>query len=185
MKMASPAEILRKPYARIVVPDEDGSFVAEIQEFPGCIAVGDTAAEALSNLHEVAESWLETTLARGQSIPQPIEDPEFSGKLVLRLSRSLHERAARAAKRDGVSLNQYIGTALAVYVGGSDAIRPAGATVNVTNVSAQFTGPTAVLWAGAVTAPSLAGLGVEWNDYNFGAHAMVATNPWAKETGHG
>jgi len=35
-------EILRKPYARVLVPDENGGFFAEILEFPGCFAEGET-----------------------------------------------------------------------------------------------------------------------------------------------
>jgi hypothetical protein len=47
------ADILKKPYARVVTPDEDGSYFAEIVEFPGCFAAGKTAPEALENLESV------------------------------------------------------------------------------------------------------------------------------------
>jgi antitoxin HicB len=119
-KMA-PTDYLKRPYTRLIVPEEDGSFRAEILEFPGCLALGDTAARALETLEEVAESWLESALARGQSIPEPIESNEFSGKLVLRLPRQLHRRATFSAEHDGVSLNTYIVTALATYVGAAEA----------------------------------------------------------------
>src|ERR1700730_19134426 len=92
--MASVNEYLKKPYGRVVVPESDGTFRAEIIEFPGCIATGDTAAEALASLENVAESWLEATIARGQHVPEPIEGGGFSGKLVVRLGRDLHRRAA-------------------------------------------------------------------------------------------
>lgn len=65
------SEYLRKPYSRVIVPEEDGTFFARILEFPGCIAVGDTEAEALANLEEVARSWLEATVARKQRVPEP------------------------------------------------------------------------------------------------------------------
>ena len=115
--MDTPAEILKKPYARLIVPETDGTYRAEIAEFPGCIASGDTAAGALASLEEVAEGWLTAVTARGQPVPEPVENLEFSGKLVLRLAKSLHATATYAAKRDGISLNQYIVTALAMYVG--------------------------------------------------------------------
>jgi antitoxin HicB len=115
----APAEYLKKPYGRTVVPESDGTFRAEIIEFPGCIAVGDTAAEALGNLEDVAASWLEATIARGQHIPEPIENTAFSGKLVVRLPKSLHKRAARMAAQDGVSLNQFIVSSIAEQVGRS------------------------------------------------------------------
>lgn len=111
------AEILKKPYARMVIPDTDGSFVAEIAEFPGCMAVGSTATEALESLEGVAVDWIEAALAQGQSIPEPMETEGYSGKLVLRMPKSLHQRAALYAERDGVSLNQFITTCLAEHVG--------------------------------------------------------------------
>lgn len=95
----SPADYLKKPYVRQLVPEDDGSFRAEIAEFPGCIALGATPAEAYSNLEEVAESWLESAIAKKQAIPEPLEEIGYSGKLVLRLQKSLHRKAAQAAKR--------------------------------------------------------------------------------------
>jgi predicted RNase H-like HicB family nuclease len=113
------AEYLRKPYGRTVVPEPDGTFRAEIMEFPGCIATGDTASEALANLEEVAASWLEATIAKGQRVPDPIENMPFSGKLVVRMPKSLHRKAAHLAAREGVSLNQYIVASVAEQVGGA------------------------------------------------------------------
>ncbi|KKK46677.1 hypothetical protein LCGC14_3162840, partial [marine sediment metagenome] len=43
-------QILKRPYTRILVPEEDGSFSAEILEFPGCYADGETATDAYDNL---------------------------------------------------------------------------------------------------------------------------------------
>lgn len=111
-------EILKKPYARQVVPEQDGSFRAEILEFPGCIALGDTQADALRLLEEVASDWIDAALENGQAIPEPIEtNAGFSGKLVLRLPKGLHRKAVYMANREGVSLNQFIVTALAIQVG--------------------------------------------------------------------
>ena len=70
MAMTS-ADYLKRPYLRTIVSDEDGSFRAEIIEFPGCIATGDTATEALEALEDVAASWVEGMLASGQDIPAP------------------------------------------------------------------------------------------------------------------
>lgn len=116
-QLSDAAAYLKRPYARIVIPEDDKTFRGEILEFPGCIAVGNTAAEAFATLEEVAESWIETALAQGQKIPEPLEGNEFSGKLVLRLPRSLHKKAARAAQRDGVSLNQFMVSSLAEQIG--------------------------------------------------------------------
>lgn len=120
--MKTPAEILKEPYGRVVVPESDGTFRAEIVEFPGCIAAGDTAPEALASLERVAESWLDFTLSKGQPIPAPIGENSFSGKLVLRLPKSLHHKSAVAAKYEGVSLNQFIVSCIAEQIGARSAV---------------------------------------------------------------
>jgi antitoxin HicB len=112
-----PSAILKKPYARIVVPETDGSFTAEILEFSGCVASGDTAATALANLEDVALDWIGATLEQGQNIPEPIDNSSYSGKLVLRMAKSLHKTAARFAARDGVSLNSFIVSCVSEHVG--------------------------------------------------------------------
>lgn len=112
-----PHVLHKKPYARIVVPEADGSFTAEIVEFPGCVANGNTAAEAISNVEEVALNWIEAALEQGQDIPEPLEQSCYSGRLVVRMPKGLHKRAALAAEREGVSLNQYLVTCIAEHVG--------------------------------------------------------------------
>jgi predicted HicB family RNase H-like nuclease len=111
------AEILKKPYARVVVPETDGSFTAEILEFPGCVASGDSAAEAFAALEDIASDWIAASLEQGQAIPEPLDHSKFSGKLVVRMPKGLHKRAAQMAQRDGVSLNQFIVTCIAEEVG--------------------------------------------------------------------
>lgn len=113
-------EYLKAPYARIVMPEGNGSFVAEILEFPGCLAQGDTAQEALANLERAAKGWIEAALEQGQEIPPPTTNQGFSGRLALRLPRSLHRQATLLAQRDGTSLNQFLVTAVAARVGAED-----------------------------------------------------------------
>lgn len=79
-KSFDPADYFKLPYSRVVVPEEDGTFRAEILEFPGCIATGDTEADALAALKDVALSWLESVAAMGKTIPEPLENLQFSGK---------------------------------------------------------------------------------------------------------
>jgi antitoxin HicB len=110
-------KILKEPYARMVTPDVDGSFFAEIVEFPGCFATGKTAPEAFQNLESVAVDWINAALAQGQNIPEPMENNNYSGKFVLRMPKGLHKRAALWAQREGVSLNQFIVVCVAEQVG--------------------------------------------------------------------
>jgi predicted RNase H-like HicB family nuclease len=50
---------------------EDGAFIAEIPELPGCVAHGDTREEALANAQEAIELWIEVARKRGREVPGP------------------------------------------------------------------------------------------------------------------
>lgn len=114
-------EYLGEPYSRVLIPDEkSGTFFAEILEFPGCVSQGASVEEAFKNLEEVAISWIEAALDQGQEIPPASLSQKFSGKLVIRLPRGLHRRAAQMAERDRISLNQFLTTAIAERLGADD-----------------------------------------------------------------
>jgi len=51
--------------------DEDGAFVAEVPELPGCMADGQTYQEALSNAEQIIQEWIETAKELGRSVPAP------------------------------------------------------------------------------------------------------------------
>jgi hypothetical protein len=54
----------------------------------------------------------------GQDIPVPIQADDYKGKVLLRISRSLHRELAQSAEIQGVSLNQYASNILAAGVHG-------------------------------------------------------------------
>ena len=51
--------------------DEDKNFVAEVPELKGCMAHGKTQTEAVKNLNQAIELWLETAIEFGDEIPLP------------------------------------------------------------------------------------------------------------------
>ncbi|HEY0079907.1 MAG TPA: type II toxin-antitoxin system HicB family antitoxin [Pyrinomonadaceae bacterium] len=51
--------------------NEDNVFVAEVPELPGCMAHGDTQAEALNNANEAIQLWIDTAVEDGVSVPEP------------------------------------------------------------------------------------------------------------------
>jgi len=51
--------------------NEDKIFVAEAPELAGCMAHGKTQSEALENVNEAIELWLETAREFGDEIPEP------------------------------------------------------------------------------------------------------------------
>ena len=54
-----------------------------------------------------------TAHAAGREVPEPRSARDYSGKLLLRMSKTLHAELAQAAERDEVSLNAYINLLLA------------------------------------------------------------------------
>ncbi len=48
----------------IVEKDEAGYFVAEVPALPGCLSQGKTQEEALENIKEAIEGWLEVMEAK-------------------------------------------------------------------------------------------------------------------------
>jgi len=55
--------------------DEDKVFVAKTPELAGCMAHGQTQAEALKNLEDAVDLWLETAKEFGDDIPKPNRQP--------------------------------------------------------------------------------------------------------------
>lgn len=116
------ARLVALPYTRLLVPDEDGGYTAEVLEFEGCFSQGDSGEEALENINGAMHDWLEVEIQAGHSIPEPMGDHEYSGKLVLRFPESVHRRAAIRANREGVSLNQLLVVAVTHYLAQEDVV---------------------------------------------------------------
>ena len=49
---------------------DDNSFVVEVPELPGCMADGQTYAEAVANAEVVIDEWIETARKLGLPIPE-------------------------------------------------------------------------------------------------------------------
>ncbi len=120
---AALARYMGLPYTYTLLPDPDGGpgYFIQVNELPGCFSQGDSAAEASTRIREAMEAWLTVAIAHGDKIPEPgsasVAD-EYSGKFNVRVPRTVHKHLAEAAKREGVSLNLYVATALARSVAG-------------------------------------------------------------------
>ncbi len=92
-------------------PDKPVWF-AGVQELRGCITEADTFDEAAAMIKDALRVWVQGSLDAGLAIPEPQPELEYSGKFSVRLPKFLHRDLVRVAKREGVSLNQYINVAL-------------------------------------------------------------------------
>jgi predicted RNase H-like HicB family nuclease len=61
-------------YRVIVEQDEDGVYVVEVPALPGCISQGKTRAEALANIKEAIELYLDSLEAHGEPVPPSISE---------------------------------------------------------------------------------------------------------------
>ena len=60
---------------RIVIEqDEDGIYVAECPNLPGCISQGKTREEALENIKDAIHGYLESLQKHNEPIPPPISE---------------------------------------------------------------------------------------------------------------
>jgi len=107
------------PYAVIVEQWDDGKgpyWVARIAELPHCLIHANTPEEAITEIQEVKMDWIKSNLKRRLPIPEP-RPRKYSGQIRLRISPSLHKLLTYMAETEGISLNQYMATALATSVG--------------------------------------------------------------------
>jgi predicted RNase H-like HicB family nuclease len=51
--------------------DEDGAYIAEVPELPGCMADGATAKAALENAETIISEWISTAKELNRPIPKP------------------------------------------------------------------------------------------------------------------
>lgn len=102
-------DYMKLPYTRLVqeMNDESGHyFYGRILELDGCQSTGNTLEELYGSLNEAMEGYIEVKLENGLRIPVPETTESYSGKFVVRLPKSLHQRLVIEANKEGVSLNQ-------------------------------------------------------------------------------
>lgn len=106
---------MQYPYRVFRTQVADHAFwVAESLTLKGCVGQGETIEAACSELAENENEWI--AMAQECDIPVPpvpIEQmTEYSGKFTVRVAAYVHKEASENAKKNGISLNQYINDAI-------------------------------------------------------------------------
>ncbi|UYM17570.1 toxin-antitoxin system HicB family antitoxin [Endozoicomonas euniceicola] len=99
--------------------DFDGElfFEARVKELPDVAEYADTFDEAYALAIDTIETTAEVFAEKGKAMPVPYEPADdFSGRVTLRLAKSLHRNLAEGAEQEGVSLNQHINNILSKIV---------------------------------------------------------------------
>jgi predicted RNase H-like HicB family nuclease len=91
--------------------DEDEGYIAVVPDLPGCNAWGKTETAAIREVHDAIAAWIKAAKSMKRSVPapsKPADEMAYSGKFLMRVPKRLHVEMAKAAKSQGVSLNQYV-----------------------------------------------------------------------------
>lgn len=102
--------------------DIDGEeyYHAKIGEFPYLNEYADSYTEAYDLAVEAITASAEVLEKQGKKIPEPAIDldvSEYSGRITLRLPKTLHASLSEQAEREDVSLNQLLVSALSYFNG--------------------------------------------------------------------
>jgi antitoxin HicB len=131
---------------------EAGGYFATHPDLDGCMAEGATADEAIANLGDSRELWIEAQIEGGYPVPEPRTD-EPSGYVSLRMAPSLHGRLAEMATRQDISLNLLMNTVLSQYAGGVDALWQVVESARQAEARGAAPGPEAPRGTAAAAAP--------------------------------
>lgn len=176
-------QYLSLPYHLLLVRDgeEKGKpWCATVEELAGCTSRGKTSDDALNGVRDAMTTWIETALQEGREVPEPKSATSHSGRLLLRMPRTLHADLTRASEREGVSLNQFITDVLASAIawraatGSSSATAPIGTTPLSQAPGAESLTTEPLSSRRSRQAPSLLLIGLAANFVLVAAAAIVA-----------
>ena len=61
---------MKKYYKVIMEPQNEGGFTVTVPALPGCVSQGDTYEEAVKNVKEAIELYLESLRADSEPVPE-------------------------------------------------------------------------------------------------------------------
>ena len=100
-------------------------FEARVKELPDVREFAGSAQEAYALAIDTIETAAAMFAETGRPFPLPVRpQDQYSGRVTLRLPKSLHRALANAAEDEGVSLNQHLVTALVSHTRGLPAQGP-------------------------------------------------------------
>jgi predicted HicB family RNase H-like nuclease len=100
--------------------DFDGEvcFEARVRELPHLAEYGDSSEEAYALAIDSIETTFAVLAEKGKQMPPPqVSASGYSGRVTLRLPRTLHRELSHNAVEEGVSLNQHIVSSLSFNAG--------------------------------------------------------------------
>ena len=103
---------------RKIVHEGATLFEARVKELPDVCECGETMTEAYDLAVDTIETAAGMYAEAGRSFPAPsVPQDDFSGRVTLRLPKTLHRTLALGADEEGASLNQHLVNILALHAG--------------------------------------------------------------------
>ena len=87
--------------------DEDGSYLIQFPDLPGCMTCGDNIEQAIEMGDDAKKCWIESALKDGDFIPEPKAVVDYPDNFKLRLPKTLYKQLSENASAEGISMNQY------------------------------------------------------------------------------
>ena len=104
-------ELMSLNYDMVIqrVTDEgEEYFSVSYPELSGLVIYADTIDEGIKELEEAKLEWFYAALESDVEIPEPKKSVTASGRVTLRLPKSLHSEIKERAKIEDISLNSYL-----------------------------------------------------------------------------
>lgn len=89
----------------------EGGYYARVKGLY-CHSFGEDLEEAAKNIKEALECHLESYLQDGEPIPEPEYFQICTGRLSIRISKSMHCKLAKIAEEEDVSISHLVNDAL-------------------------------------------------------------------------
>jgi predicted HicB family RNase H-like nuclease len=120
-------------------------FVGTVAELPDVEVFEDSFQDAYDEIMSILVGLKGVADERGRSFPRPaLPNEDFSGRVTLRIPKSMHKKASALADIEGVSLNQFLVSTIAEAVG-AKAATPSKPMLVTHVISAQTAIATASL----------------------------------------
>jgi len=114
--------------------DGEDLWRATVRELPDVAEFAATREEAVALARDAIEDLQETAAEDGTPFPEPVDEgDDYSGRVTLRMSKSMHRDVAERAEREEVSLNAYIVECIALRFGSLQAVQTSTAWVRSTH----------------------------------------------------
>lgn len=101
--------------------DGEWLYEASVREFPDLTEYAETFEGAYALMMDAITTAAGMLIEQGRAIPPPrVPEEDFSGRVTLRVPRSLHRALSERAEEEGVSLNTHLVSVLSASLGASD-----------------------------------------------------------------